>query len=159
RKPKDHAIIAEMDGYIQFGKDYKSKTRITIQPKEADSEPVEYIIPKGKHLLVNEGDYVQKGDLLMDGTPVPHDILRVMGTEALANYLIQEVQKVYRLQGVAINDKHIEVIISRMLQKVEITDAGDSTYLQGEEVDREDLQAENAKLAAEGLKPAEGLPM
>ena len=159
RKPKDHAILAEMDGYIQFGKDYKSKTRITIQPKGGDQEPIEYIIPKGKHLLVNEGDYVQKGDLLMDGTPVPHDILRVMGTEALAKYLIEEIQKVYRLQGVTINDKHIEVIISRMLQKVEMTDAGDTTYLQGEEVDREDLEAENKRLVAEGLRPGAGISM
>jgi DNA-directed RNA polymerase subunit beta' len=159
RKPKDHSILAEMDGYIQFGKDYKSKTRITIQPKSGDKEPIEYIIPKGKHLLVNEGDYVQKGDLLMDGTPVPHDILRVMGTEALARYLIEEVQKVYRLQGVTINDKHIEVIISRMLQKVEITDAGDSTYLAGEEVDREDLENDNNRLIAEGLRPSAGISM
>ncbi len=159
RKPKDHAILAEMDGYIQFGKDYKSKTRITIVPKSGDIEPIEYVLPKGKHLLVNEGDYVQKGDLLMDGTPVPHDILRVMGTEALAKYLIEEIQKVYRLQGVTINDKHIEVIISRMLQKVEITDAGESTYLQGEEVDAEDLTADNKKLVAEGFRPAASIPM
>jgi DNA-directed RNA polymerase subunit beta' len=159
RKPKDHAIIAEMDGYIQYGKDYKSKTRIQIQPKDASLEPIEYIIPKGKHLLVNEGDFVQKGDLLMDGSPVPHDILRVMGTEALAKYLIEEIQKVYRLQGVTINDKHIEVICSRMLQKVEIVDPADSTYLQGEEVDREDLEADIMKLIAEGLRTPTFLPM
>ncbi|MDX1950491.1 MAG: DNA-directed RNA polymerase subunit beta' [Rickettsiales bacterium] len=159
RKPKDHSIIAEIDGYIQFGKDYKSKTRISIVPKSADVEPIEYIIPKGKHLLVNEGDQVQKGDLLMDGTPVPHDILRIMGVEALASYLINEVQKVYRLQGVGINDKHIEIIASRMLQKVEVTEQGESTYLVGEEVDKEEFEKANNKLISEGLKPAKAIPV
>ncbi|HCR85708.1 MAG TPA: DNA-directed RNA polymerase subunit beta' [Alphaproteobacteria bacterium] len=159
RKPKDHSIIAETEGYIQFGKDYKSKTRISIVPKEADKQPIEYIIPKGKHLLVNEGDYVQKGDLLMDGSPVPHDILRILGVEALTRYLTEEIQKVYRLQGVTINDKHIEIIVTQMLQKVEITDAGDTTFLQGEETDREDLDKENAKVIAEGLRPASFAPL
>jgi DNA-directed RNA polymerase subunit beta' len=159
RKPKDHAIIAEMDGYIQFGKDYKSKTRVSIVPKSGDIEPIEYMIPKGKHLVVNEGDYVRKGDLLMDGTPVPHDILRVMGVEALNAYLTQEVQKVYRLQGVVINDKHIEIIAKQMLQKVEITNGGETTLLQGEEVDREEFEHENRKTEAEGFKPATCVPI
>jgi DNA-directed RNA polymerase subunit beta' len=159
RKPKDHAIIADIDGHIQFGKDYKSKTRISIVPKDADAEPVEYIIPKGKHLLVNEGDHVQKGDLMLDGTPVPHDILRVMGVEALTDYLVQEIQKVYRLQGVGLNDKHIEVITSQMLRKIEIVSPGDTTFLQGEEVDMDDFEKENEKAVAEGGQPAEGLPL
>jgi DNA-directed RNA polymerase subunit beta' len=159
RKPKDHAIIAEMDGYIQFGKDYKNKTRLAITPKEQDREPIEYMIPKGKHIVVNEGDFVRKGDLLMDGNPVPHDILRIMGVEALAKYLTEEIQKVYRLQGVTLNDKHIEVIISRMLQKVEIVDPTDTTFLQGEEVDREDFEIENNKTIDQGLRPATCSPI
>ena len=120
RKPKDHAIISDIDGRVEFGKDYKSKRRILVVPEKGD--PIEYLIPKGKHISVQEGDYVRKGDPLMDGNPVPHDILKVMGVEALANYLINEIQEVYRLQGVKINDKHIEVIVRQMLQKVEITD-------------------------------------
>src|ERR1044072_2030485 len=106
RKPKDHAIIAEIEGRVEFGKDYRSKRRIGVKPEKGN--PVEYLVPKGKHLAVQEGDYVRKGDPLMDGSPVPHDILRVMGVEALADYLIKEIQDVYRLQGVKINDKHIE---------------------------------------------------
>ena len=105
-------------------------------PAEEGAEPVEYLIPKGKHISVQEGDFVQKGDLLMDGNPVPHDILRVLGVEALASYLINEIQEVYRLQGVRINDKHIEVIVRQMLQKVEIDDPGDTTFLAGEQIDR-----------------------
>ncbi|MEN2981019.1 DNA-directed RNA polymerase subunit beta' [Tistrella bauzanensis] len=136
RKPKDHAVIAEIQGKVEFGRDYKSKRRILIVPDEADQEAREYLVPKGKHLTVQEGDYVRRGDLLMDGNPVPHDILRVLGVEELASYLINEIQEVYRLQGVKINDKHIEVIVRQMLQKVEILDAGDTTFLLGEQVDR-----------------------
>ena len=106
-------------------------------PEGEGAEPVEYLIPKGKHIAVQEGDYVQRGDLLIDGNPVPHDILRVLGVEALAEYLVNEIQEVYRLQGVKINDKHIEVIVRQMLQKVEITDAGDTTFLVGEQVDKQ----------------------
>ncbi len=124
RKPKDFAIISESDGRVEFGKDYKTKRRIIVVPSEENQEPVEYLIPKGKHISVQEGDYVQKGDLLMDGNRVPHDILRILGVEALASYLINEIQEVYRLQGVRINDKHIEVIVRQMLQKVEIEDPG-----------------------------------
>src|SRR5271157_5991260 len=116
RKPKDFAIISESEGRIEFGKDYKAKRRIVVAPTEEDKEPVEYLIPKGKHISVQEGDYVQKGDLLMDGNRVPHDILRILGVEELASYLINEIQEVYRLQGVRINDKHIEVIVRQMLQ-------------------------------------------
>ena len=116
RRPKDHAIIAEIDGYVRFGRDYKNKRRITIEPADETLEPVEYMVPKGKHIPVVEGDFVQKGDYIMDGNPAPHDILAIMGIEALANYMIDEVQDVYRLQGVKINDKHVEVIVRQMLQ-------------------------------------------
>ena len=122
RRPKDHAIIAESDGYVRFGKDYKNKRRITIEPVDDSHHPQEYMVPKGKHIPVQEGDFVQKGDYIMDGNPAPHDILRILGVEALANYMIDEVQDVYRLQGVKINDKHIEVIVRQMLQKWEILD-------------------------------------
>jgi len=154
RKPKDHAIISEVEGVIEFGKDYKTKRRIIVRPKDASIEPVEYMIPKGKHITVHEGDYVMKGDLLMDGNPVPHDILRVMGVEALARYMVNEVQQVYRLQGVGINDKHIEVIVRQMLQKIEIAEPGETTFLTGEQVDRDEFEAVNKKTIAEGFKPA-----
>ena len=124
RKPKDFAIISDIAGRVEFGKDYKNKRRIFVHPEEKDAEPVEFLLPKGKPVAVQEGDLVERGDALMDGNPVPHDILRVMGVEALADYLIKEIQEVYRLQGVKINDKHIEVIARQMLQKVEITDPG-----------------------------------
>ncbi|MSP52068.1 MAG: DNA-directed RNA polymerase subunit beta' [Alphaproteobacteria bacterium] len=135
RRPKDHAVISEIEGRVSFGKDYKAKRRIVVTPKDGGGDAVEYLIPKGKHIAVQEGDHILKGDLLLDGNPVPHDILRVMGVEALATYLVYEIQEVYRLQGVRIDDKHIEVIIRQMLQKVEIEEPGDSTYLAGEHVD------------------------
>jgi DNA-directed RNA polymerase subunit beta' len=159
RKPKDFAIISEMDGRVEFGKDYKTKRRILVVPSEEGKEPVEYLIPKGKHISVQEGDYVQKGDLLMDGNPVPHDILRVLGVEALASYLINEIQEVYRLQGVKINDKHIEVIVRQMLQKVEIEDAGETTYLNGEQADRSEFDEVNRKAELEKLRPATAHPV
>ena len=156
RIPKDHAIISENEGRIEFGKDYKNKRRIVVVPDDKDLEPMEYMIPKGKHISVQEGDYVTRGDPLMDGNPVPHDILKVMGIEALANYLIDEIQDVYRLQGVRIDDKHIEVISRQMLQKVEITDGGDTTYLVGELIDRIELEAENERVKSEKGKIATG---
>ena len=159
RRPKDHAIIAEVDGYVRFGKDYKNKRRITITPTDDSHQPVEYMVPKGKHIPVQEGDFVQKGDYIMDGNPAPHDILRIMGIEALANYLIDEVQDVYRLQGVKINDKHIEVIVRQMLQKWEILDSGETTLLKGENVDKDELEETNAKAVANGLRPATGEPI
>jgi len=159
RKPKDFAIISESEGRIEFGKDYKAKRRIVVAPTEQDREPVEYLIPKGKHLSVQEGDYVQKGDLLMDGNRVPHDILRILGVEELASYLINEIQEVYRLQGVRINDKHIEVIVRQMLQKVEIEEPGDTTLLAGEQVDRAEFDLENAKAEQEGLRGALARPV
>ena len=159
RKPKDYAIIAENEGRVEFGKDYKNKRRIVVVPTEGDSEPVEYLIPKGKHISVQEGDYVLIGDSLMDGNPVPHDILRILGVEALAEYLINEIQDVYRLQGVTINDKHIEVIVRQMLQKVEVNYGGDTTLLIGELVDRKEFEKINNKAVEEGGKPATGDPV
>jgi DNA-directed RNA polymerase subunit beta' len=159
RRPKDHAIIAEIDGYVRFGKDYKNKRRITIEPADESREPVEYMVPKGKHIPVQEGDYVQKGDYIMDGNPAPHDILSILGVEALANYMIDEVQEVYRLQGVKINDKHIEVIVRQMLQKWEITDSGDTTLLKGEHLDKVEFDEANAKAEARGGRPATGEPI
>ena len=159
RKPKDFAIISESDGRVEFGKDYKTKRRIIVVPTEEGGEPVEYLIPKGKHISVQEGDYVEKGDLLMDGNRVPHDILRILGVEALASYLVNEIQEVYRLQGVRINDKHIEVIVRQMLQKVEIDEPGETTLLAGEQVDRVEFEYENAKVEREGLRPATARPV
>ena len=159
RRPKDHAIIAEISGRVEFGRDYKNKRRIRVVPQEEGAEAVEYLIPKGKHLPVQEGDFIEKGEYIMDGNPAPHDILDIKGVEELASYLVNEIQEVYRLQGVNINDKHIEVIVRQMLQKVEITDSGESTLLVGEQVDREELDQENAKLMSEGLRPASGKPV
>jgi DNA-directed RNA polymerase subunit beta' len=159
RKPKDFSIIAEASGRVEFGKDYKAKQRIYIQPDEEGAEPTEYLFPKGKHITVQEGDHVDKGDLLMDGSAVPHDILKVLGVEALANYLISEIQEVYRLQGVTINDKHIEVICRQMLQKVEVHEPGETTFLVGEQIDRREFDGINAKTVAEGRKPATAFPV
>src|SRR5579864_9087634 len=161
RKPKDFAIISESEGRVEFGKDYKTKRRIVVVPSDDGEgrEPVEYLIPKGKHISVQEGDYVLKGDLMMDGNRVPHDILRILGVEELASYLINEIQEVYRLQGVRINDKHIEVIVRQMLQKVEIEEPGETTFLSGEQVDRFEFEHENAKVEAEGLNPATAKPV
>jgi DNA-directed RNA polymerase subunit beta' len=159
RRPKDHAIIAELDGYVRFGKDYKNKRRIAIEPADESMEKVEYMVPKGKHIPVQEGDFVQKGDYIMDGNPAPHDILAVMGVEALADYMIDEVQDVYRLQGVKINDKHIEVIVRQMLQKWEIQDSGETTLLKGETVDKAEFDEANEKAIAKGGRPAQGEPI
>ncbi|MCZ4259403.1 DNA-directed RNA polymerase subunit beta' [Limimaricola sp. G21655-S1] len=159
RRPKDHAIIAEIDGYVRFGKDYKNKRRIAIEPTEEGRDKVEYMVPKGKHIPVQEGDFVQKGDYIMDGNPAPHDILAIMGVEALADYMIAEVQDVYRLQGVKINDKHIEVIVRQMLQKIEIMDSGESTLLKGEHVDKAEFDEANEKAISKGGRPAQGVPV
>ena len=159
RRPKDHAVIAEIDGYVRFGKDYKNKRRISIESADESIEPVEYMVPKGKHIPVGEGDFVQKGDYIVDGNPAPHDILAIMGIEALANYMIDEVQDVYRLQGVKINDKHIEVIVRQMLQKWEISDSGETTLLKGEHVDKIEFDTANAKAEQRGGRPAQGEPI
>src|SRR6266576_2307781 len=159
RKPKDFAIISESEGRVEFGKDYKTKRRIVVVPTEGSGESVEYLIPKGKHISVQEGDYVLKGDLMLDGNRVPHDILRILGVEELASYLINEIQEVYRLQGVRINDKHIEVIVRQMLQKVEITDQGETDMISGEQVDKIEFDQLNAKAKEEGKKVATGTPV
>ncbi|MEA3048836.1 MAG: DNA-directed polymerase subunit beta, partial [Sphingomonadales bacterium] len=159
RKPKENAIIAKVSGRIAFGKDYKAKRKIAIIPDEG-GEPVEYLVPKSKVIDVQEGDFVKRGDNLIGGSPDPHDILEVLGVKALAEYLVSEIQEVYRLQGVKINDKHIEVIVRQMLQKVEITESGDSTFLVGEQIDRQEMNEANAKLKTMGKKkPAEGKPV
>ena len=145
RRPKEHAFISELDGLVQFGKDYKGKKRLEIVSK--DKEVVEYLIPKGRHITVQKGDEVRKGDTLTDGSRVPHDILTAMGVEALAEYLVNEVQEVYRLQGVKINDKHIEVITRQMMQKLEIIEPGDTTFLVGEQVQKREFDAENNALS------------
>ncbi|MBV9251186.1 MAG: DNA-directed RNA polymerase subunit beta', partial [Acetobacteraceae bacterium] len=157
RRPKDHAVIAETDGRVEFGKDYKAKRRIIVKNDETGEE-TEYLIPKGKHVSVQEGDFVRRGDPLVDGPRVPHDILKVLGVEALSDYLVNEIQDVYRLQGVKINDKHIEVIVRQMLQKVEILDPGDTTFLAGEQVDRTEFDATLAKLGPEE-RPAAAMPV
>ncbi len=159
RRPKDFAIMSEVDGRVEFGKDYKTKRRLIVVPDDKSAEPAECLIPKGKHISVQEGDYVQRGDLLMDGNPVPHDILEVLGIEALAAYLIKEVQDVYRLQGVKINDKHIEVIVRQMLQKVDVVEPGDTILLKGDQVGRDEFEQVNEKTIAEGGKPATAKPV
>ena len=159
RRPKDHAIIAEIDGTIRLGRDYKNKRRVIIEPAEDGIDPVEYLIPKGKPFHLQEGDYIEKGDYILDGNPAPHDILAIKGVEALASYLVNEIQEVYRLQGVLINDKHIEVIVRQMLQKVEITEQGDTGYITGDNVDRIELEEVNERLIEEGKKPAYGEPV
>ena len=160
RRPKDDAVIAEIDGTIEFTREYKNKRKVTIKAAEDDQDDVSYLIAKGKHMLVNDGDVVKKGDYLLDGNPAPHDILSIMGVEALAQYLVDEVQAVYRLQGVPINDKHIEVIVRQMLQKVEITDPGDTNLLKGEQIDKvslreimDRLREDNPKAAAPETTP------
>ena len=159
RKPKDCAVLAETDGYIEFGKDYKNKRRVILKPKNEKQEAIEYLLPKAKHVSVREGDYVEKGDFIIEGHPSPHDILRIKGVEELAVYLIQEIQEVYRLQGVKINDKHIEVIVRQMLQKMEIEDGGETTLLVGEQVDLLELEEANKKTVEQGGKPARGRPV
>ena len=159
RRPKDHAIIAEKDGYVRFGKDYKNKRIIAVIPDGNEDEAVEYTVPKGKHIPVQEGDFIKKGEYIMEGNPAPHDILTIMGVEALAEYMINEVQDVYRLQGVKINDKHIEVIVRQMLQKWEITDSGGTILLKGEQVDKAEFLEANEKALEQGLQPAKGGPV
>ena len=159
RKPKDFAIISESDGVVEFGADYKAKRRIRVVSQDVDIDPVEYMVPKGKLLAVQEGDFIRKGDMIIDGSPVPHDILNILGVEALADYLVKEVQDVYRLQGVKINDKHIEVIVRQMLQKIEITEHGGTTFLNGEHVNRLEFKKANEKAIEQNVEPAKGFPI
>ena len=159
RKPKNASVISEIDGIVEFGKDYKTKRKIIIRSENASIEPVEYSISKTKHLFVGEGDHVKKGDILVDGNPVPHDILRINGLQAFASYIINEVQKVYRMQGVKIDDKHIEVILSMMLKRVEVTKTGDTTLLVGEVVDQDVFEEINQKVINNKMQPAECVPV
>jgi DNA-directed RNA polymerase subunit beta' len=159
RRPKDHAIIAEASGMVSFGKDYKNKQRIFIKPDDESAEPFEYLIPRGKSLAVQDGDRIERGDFIYDGHPAPHDILAIKGVEELANYLINEIQDVYRLQGVTINDKHIEVIVRQMLQKIEITDVGETDMIKGEQLDRIEFEEANMKYEKAGKRPASSVPV
>jgi len=153
RKPKDPAIMSEIDGKISFGKDYKNKRRLIITSLN-EEDNFEILIPRSKYLNVQEGDFVKRGDILVDGTPVPHDILRILGVEELARYLVNEVQSVYKLQGVFINDKHIEVISRQMLQKVLIKDPCDTNFLAGEVIHKNSLMKINKELENQGKKAA-----
>ncbi|KPK26742.1 MAG: DNA-directed RNA polymerase subunit beta' [Desulfobacterales bacterium SG8_35_2] len=158
RKPKEHAIITEIDGRVSYGKDLKGKRRVVITPDFGESK--EYLIPKSKHVSVHEGDYVKAGEPLMDGSPIPNDILRVLGVKELARFLVNEIQEVYRLQGVKINDKHIEVIVRQMLRRVQISDPGDSSFMLGEQVEWWVFEEENEKIIMSGTgKPAVAEPL
>src|SRR5450432_1610239 len=159
RKPKDSAILAERSGTVSFGKETKGKRRLVITNEQSDKKAYEELIPKWRHLNVFEGEQVEKGEVIADGEPNPHDILRLQGVEALANYLVREIQDVYRLQGVKINDKHIEVIVRQMLRKIEVADAGDSALLKGEQMDRGRLLDVIARQKAEGKHQSTWEPM
>jgi DNA-directed RNA polymerase subunit beta' len=159
RKPKDFAIVSEIDGSISFGPDSRGKRRVIVTPDLENAEPKEYLIPKGKHISVHEGDRVRAGEALMDGSSNPHDILRIKGEKDLAKYLVDEVQEVYRLQGVRINDKHIEVIVRQMLRRVRVKEVGDSDFLVGEQVEKSLFERVNEQLLAEGKHPAIAEPL
>ena len=155
RKAKDSAIIAENDGQVVFGKELRGKQKVSIVPEDG-AEASNYLIPKGKHINFNPGEKIKKGEYLLDGQPLPHDILRILGIKELTEYFVNQVQEVYRLQGVIINDKHIETILRQMLKKVEVKVPGDSSYLPGEIIDRIKFDDNNEKLVAEGKNPAGG---
>jgi DNA-directed RNA polymerase subunit beta' len=157
RKPKEYALISDIDGMVEFGKDLKGKRKVVIQPDVGESK--EYMIPRGKHVSVHEGDFIKAGEALMDGPSNPHDILRVLGDKALARYLVDEIQEVYKLQGVKINDKHIEVIVRQMLKRVKIKEVGDTHFLVDDQVEKYVFQEENARVMKEGGKPAVGEPL
>jgi len=157
RKPKEQAVISEISGVVTYGKDTKGKRKVVITPELGESK--EYLIPKGKHISVHEGDTVRAGEALMDGAANPHDILNILGEKELAKYLVDEVQQVYRLQGVKINDKHIEVIVRQMLKRVRITDPGDSDFLMGEHVEKYRFEEVNQSLLDADKKPAVGEPL
>ena len=157
RKPKEFAVISEIDGTVNFGKDSKGKRKVIVTPEMG--EAMEYLIPKGKHISVHEGDFVRAGEPLMDGSSNPHDILRVLGEKELAKYLVDEVQEVYRLQGVKINDKHIEVIVRQMLRRVKIKDVGNTRFLVDDQIERWMFEEENQRVLAEGGNAAVGEPL
>jgi DNA-directed RNA polymerase subunit beta' len=157
RKPKDFAVITEIDGVVTFGKDAKGKRKVIVTPEHG--EPKEYLIPKGKHISVHEGDHVRAGEALMDGSSNPHDILRVLGIKELARYLVDEVQEVYRLQGVKINDKHIETIVRQMMRRVRIKEVGDTALLIDDQVERWAFEEENERVLVENKRPAIAEPL
>jgi DNA-directed RNA polymerase subunit beta' len=157
RKPKEYALISDIDGMVEFGKDLKGKRKVVIRPDVGEIK--EYMISRGKHVSVHEGDFVRAGEALMDGPSNPHDILRVLGDKALARYLVDEIQEVYKLQGVKINDKHIEVIVRQMLKRVKIREVGDTHFLVDDQVEKFVFEEENARIMEEGGKPAEGEPL
>ncbi|MFZ5811813.1 MAG: DNA-directed RNA polymerase subunit beta' [Thermodesulfobacteriota bacterium] len=157
RKPKEMAVVSEIDGMVSFGPETKGKRKIIVTPDAGD--PKEYLIPRGKHITVQEGDFVEAGELLTEGYPELHDILKIKGEKFLAKYLVEEIQDVYRFQGVAINDKHIEIIVRQMLKKVQVLDSGDTNFLIGEQVDKQKFMDENARCIKEGLRPAVAEPL
>ena len=157
RKPKEFAVITEIDGAVSFGKDTKGKRKVIVTPEVG--EPREYLIPKGKHISVHDSDRVRAGEALMDGSSNPHDILNILGEKALAKYLVDEVQEIYRLQGVRINDKHIEVIVRQMLRRVRIKEVGDTDFLVGDQVEKWRFDEENQKSIVERGKPAVAEPL
>jgi DNA-directed RNA polymerase subunit beta' len=157
RRPKDHAVISEITGTVSFGKDTKGKRKVLVTPEMGDVR--EYLIPKGKHIRVRENDFVRAGEPLMDGSVNPHDILKVLGEKALAKYMVDEIQEVYRLQGVRINDKHVEVIVRQMLRRVRIREAGDTSFLSDEQVEKQLFEAENEKILNAGGQPAIAEPL
>ena len=157
RKPKEAAIISEIEGYVTFGQDVKGKQRVIVTPDLGEQK--EYLIPKGKHVAVREGEFIRPGESLMDGSTNPHDILKVLGDEALSSYLVNEIQEVYRLQGVTINDKHIEVIVRQMLRKVTVIDAGDTRLITGEQVEKFAFEEENKRVLEEGGQQAISSPL
>jgi DNA-directed RNA polymerase subunit beta' len=157
RKPKEHAVISEIEGVVSYGKDAKGKRKVIITPELGDER--EYLIPKGKHVSVQEGDRVTAGEPLMDGVHNPHDLLVIKGEKELARYLVDQIQEVYRLQGVKINDKHMEIIVRQMLRRVKIVDPGDTPFIADEQVEKFRFQEENEKVAAKGGNPAIGEPV
>jgi DNA-directed RNA polymerase subunit beta' len=163
RKPKEHAVISEIEGVVSFGKDTKGKRKVVVTPdidgKLRTDMATEYLIGKGKHINVHAGDRVKAGDPLMDGAANPHDILKVLGEKELARYMVDEVQEVYRLQGVKINDKHIETIVRQMLRRVRVSEVGDTSFLIDEQVEKGQFDAENERVVAAGGKPATGEPL
>jgi DNA-directed RNA polymerase subunit beta' len=158
RKPSNAAQLAPMNGTIEYGPEVRGSRRILIKPEDG-GDPAVMVVPKGRFITVNEGDYVRLGDQIMDGAPNPHDILNVLGEKELAAYIVTEIQEVYRLQGVKIDDKHIEVIVSQMLKKVEITSPGDSLFVEGDSITRSTLEEENERLVADGMEPATARPL
>ena len=157
RKPKDMAVVSEISGTVSYAGESKGKRKLVVTPEIGDSK--EYLVPKGKHITVADGDFVEAGDPLTEGSPELHDILRTRGEKYLARYLVDEIQEVYRFQGVGIDDKHIEVIVRQMLKKVTVLDSGGTSFLVGEQVDKAEFKAENHKAIAEGRQPATAEPL